>query len=365
MKMIVRIAAAFSVALSLAACGTSPPRNADVDSMAVGSIRTGNPHQVATDAAFVRLPPGAGAVMQVRERPYADGITQEIVLGSGEGGENRMDISIRVENARNIVGAEVPMAKPTHEGIRLELSERFPNVPMQVVSRPMRNVYGPFGLAIGRAPNESRCIYAWQWIDDAGDIRSSRISVFKKLGVVTGGNGAPASLRLRVCRQGVTVDQLATVMSQIVISRTAKAIANEPLARAEGVATRSLESEIAPPGPAVRVVSAPPPKPRVRARKRAPDDEAAAPQRPQRGAPQPTYPAPDQGGNRYLAPVGPAGPQAPNAAPSPAPGVPAPSAPRIPAPQAQPMGPQVRVIPMRQQPLDPSLPAAAYRGPGG
>ena len=90
--------------------------------------------------------------------------------------------------------------KPTQEGIRLELSERFPQRAMQVVARPMRNVYGPFGLAIGRGAGEARCIYAWQWIDDAGDLRSSRASVFKKLGVVTGGARARI-VRLRVCRR--------------------------------------------------------------------------------------------------------------------------------------------------------------------
>jgi hypothetical protein len=149
-------------------------------------------------------------------------------------------------------------------------------------------------------------------------------------------------------------------MGQIVISRTAKAIANEPLARAEGAATRSLESEITPFDAApVRIASAPPPKPRVRARKPIPEGEAAVPQRPRRAAPQPAYPAPDQGGARYLAPVAPV--QAPSAAP-PASSIPAPSSPRIPAPQAHPMGPQVRVIPMRQT-LDPTLPMAAYRGP--
>lgn len=349
--------------LLLAACGAAPRHAVEADPVVVGSV--GEAAQpVPADNAFIRLSPAAGAVREVREQTYANGVSQRIMLAGDAA--NRMDVSIRVDGARQAATGIIPMQKPTQEGIRLELAERFPSVQMQVVARPMRNTYGPFGLAIGRGAGETRCIYAWQWIDDAGDLRSSNASVFKKLGAVTG-NAAPASLRLRLCREGVTVDHLASAMSGIVVSRSAKALANEPLARAEGHATRSLESEIAPPPSAAPLVAAvAPQKPRARPAK--PKDETArAPSAPRRAPPAPTY-MPDHGhGPRYLAPVGPAQPTAPQGMPSPVPPPPAaaPSAPRIPAPQAQPPAPQVRIVPLpAKKTLDPSLPAAAYRGPG-
>ena len=171
------------------------------------------------------------------------------------------------------------------------------------------------------------------------------------------------SLRFRVCRNGVTVDQLAGLMSGIVVSRTAKETANELLVNAKlssigawsatsPAPIRRLQLLREKPPARRRVVTRPaaepPPAPREMPKPRARAVPALAP------APTPLAP-PAVPGVRYLAPVAPGG--APSSAPPSAP-----AAPRIPVPQAQPRVIVPSPVAARQT-LDPSLPAAAYAGP--
>ncbi len=64
--------------------------------------------------------------------------------------------------------------------------------------------------AIGAGPGGLRCAFAWQWVDDlrAATARAGGGRSFF-------GSELPASVRLRLCRRGVTADQLAAWFEQL------------------------------------------------------------------------------------------------------------------------------------------------------
>jgi hypothetical protein len=113
-----------------------------------------------------------------------------------------IDLRIRTSNAIAL-DQSLSMTKPTEAGIRSELASQFPKMTMQVVDRPRSNAYGSYGLAVGRWANGTRCIYTWQWIDNLKSNLSSE--------------GGPASVRIRLCRNDVTLDQLASNIDRLQI----------------------------------------------------------------------------------------------------------------------------------------------------
>ncbi len=170
---------------------------------------------VSTGSAAAMLPPAAGRVIGISERRYADGISQEIVLGSDRSshGENRIDIAMRLNpQGDQVYDNLIPLQKPTDADIASELEARFPGMDMQPVNVLLQNRYGPYGLAAGRRGNGERCIYAWQWIDDMSGPASPRLS---SLGNAILNQPQPASLRIRLCRTGVNADQLAGLVEGI------------------------------------------------------------------------------------------------------------------------------------------------------
>ena len=172
---------------------------------------------VSTASAAAMLPPAAGRVIAISERRYADGLSQEIVLGSDRAshGENRIDISMRL-NPQNdqVYDNLIPMQKPSDADIAGELQARFPGMDMEPVNVLLQNRYGPYGLAAGKRGNGERCIYAWQWIDDMSGPANPRLSA---LGSAILNQPQPASLRIRLCRTGVNADQLAGLVEGISI----------------------------------------------------------------------------------------------------------------------------------------------------
>ena len=154
-------------------------------------------------SAFARLPAEAGRVVRVSRTGSADGIHQQIELDSRVAGLGPSMIDIRVRTSdRAALDQPINVAKPTEASIRAELLTQFPRMAMQVVERPHGNHYGPYGLAVGRWENGARCIYAWQWIDD-----------LKVSGAAQTPN--PASIRIRLCRNGGTLDLLAGTVDQL------------------------------------------------------------------------------------------------------------------------------------------------------
>ena len=160
--------------------------------------------------AVMLLPEGAGAVSNVREKNYVNGSRQEIILSGDKmtHGENVIDVSIQTTQTQPTIGAGLQIGKPSERSVRNEILSRFPDVRMGIVTRPMNNVYGPFGLAIGKRSDGARCVFAWQWIDDIADT-SRGGSGFSRIGVLLSRRSTPASIRIRICRGDQTADQLA------------------------------------------------------------------------------------------------------------------------------------------------------------
>jgi hypothetical protein len=199
-------------AAGLSACSASRPD--EVAKISLDQIAQAGPDKyrdsnASVDAkirqpAFASLPPEAGRIVRVSHKRSVEGVRQEIFYDQSAPGleASGIDLRIRISNA---VALDEPlqMAKPTEAGIRSELSSQFPKMAMQVVDRPRSNAYGPYGLAVGRWANGTRCIYAWQWIDNLKSKLSSE--------------GGPASVRVRLCRKDVTLDQLASNVDRLQI----------------------------------------------------------------------------------------------------------------------------------------------------
>ncbi len=310
---------------------------------------------------LAQMPAPGGVVANVREKNYSNGLNQQAVLaGEVSGlGENRLEIS--VQTAAAVGPGSLNLSPPSEAGVKREILARYPKVPMRIVTQPRQNALGVFGLAIGRAPSGARCVFAWQWVDDIHRGANSD-SGFSILGKRFGGSttaGAPASIRVHLCRKDATVDDLAATVEGMTLAAPAiVARALDPARRVEattpvrGVAggnvviassapEGSLESALGPQRPVAVAQAAPKARRATRVARRKPPVEAGdegvvvARQAP---VAEQTY----AGGPRYLAPVA---------------GMPA-SPPVVynnPAPVAS-------AAPSTAG-LDPSLPAAAYRGP--
>jgi hypothetical protein len=194
---VIRPLALATATLALGACTAqeraAAPRFASLDAaLPAGTIQR-------RPTPLVVLPAWIGRPVALRERDGAGGFEQAITLsppGARGGRDDLVLVSAPKEGALDaILGG-----KPTEAGIRAELAGAFPGMAMQVVARPSANAYGPYGLAIGRN-GATRCVYAWQWIPDAP--------------VLAGGASAPLSLRLRLCRDDVTVEAMAAAVTQL------------------------------------------------------------------------------------------------------------------------------------------------------
>jgi hypothetical protein len=360
-SVIVRPIFVLPLLLALGACSSAPsPASyvSRVDSAPETTPVTG------ADASLmmVQMPAPGGLVTSVREKTFANGVRQQAVLEGGGGlGENQLEISVQTPNA--ISGGEtLSIGRPSQDGIRREIIARYPKLEMRIVTQPRQNALGVFGLAIGRSSGGVRCVFAWQWVDDLrGGAGSGGVSLMgAKFG---GGSGeaTPASIRVHLCRKDATVDDLAATVEGLTLAapavvdraldpgrRVAATVAVPSSRGASRVASApipdgSLESAL---GPQKNVAVAEAPRARRSTtrvvRRRAPaEPNAVAIERTAPVAEQPVY----ANGPRYLAPV--AG---------------APVAAAAPVVYASPQ-PMAAMTPTRQ--LDPSLPAAAYRGPSG
>jgi hypothetical protein len=359
-----RLSSLFLLALALSACSASQSDRgyvARVDTTATtqtigpreGLSRPVSSAGESAATAILALPSDAGPPGPMTEKQYVNGWRQSVSLDGKRmaGNWNDLAIDILTDEPGLQKGSRIPMGKPTREGIRREILARFPGTPMRIVGQPMSNALGPFGLAIGAGGGGTRCAFAWQWVNDlrsAGSANGGGKSSFR-------GRELPASVRMRLCRKGVTADQLASLFEQLEVADMANVdrvaelaqqdtngnvieYSSEARSREDVVdASQSLESAI---GGGTKTVSD---------AKRAPRRQAARRRESPRSGPQYT---PDLAptmqydrGRQYLAPVGglEAGPQ--YAAP--------------PAPQAS------RGAGFGPVRLDPGLPAQAYRGPTG
>ena len=181
------------------------PRYASLDAIADGRLpASADPGRPATPMAV--LPDWAGRPVRLREHDGADAFEQAVSLSPaprGAGGEN--GILLRMPRGSATGEASLAGGRPTETGIRAELAAAFPGTAMQVVTRPAANAYGPYGLAVGRAAGGARCLYAWQWIAAAPDLDPDS------------GRSGPVSLRIRLCRDDITLEAMAAAITQITL----------------------------------------------------------------------------------------------------------------------------------------------------
>ncbi len=135
-------------------------------------------------------------VRAVKSETDTGGFHQIVELDRGVPGLSANLIDIRYRRTMTDSDAAM-MQKPTESGIRDELAARFPNVEMVIVASPRSNAYGVYGLAVGKSASGASCIYSWQWADTSEAQRAS--DSFDAL-----------SMRITLCRTGVTLDALAT-----------------------------------------------------------------------------------------------------------------------------------------------------------
>ena len=232
--------ALFSICLMTAACthgdesasleqSIAAPPTPRSQMMALAPSRAQHSRPLAT------LPEAAGGIQAVRAHDYVNGLRQDILLKGGavRGIQNSITILARTDR-RETLDEQVPLYKPTEAAIRSEIGGQFPHVEMQVAGRDSHNAYGPYGLALGRAGDDGRCLYMWQWIDanrlppDAGLI-------------------GPVSVRVRLCQAGTTFDAMAALVDHLAIGAPAEAVADDdqPHVVAAPVAAPSDEAAVA------------------------------------------------------------------------------------------------------------------------
>ena len=338
---------ALGALVSLAACGGGPGESMFVTRTDTGSIpvvsAVGDAGGNSSADALMMLPGDVGAVAKIREQNYSNGTRQEIALVGDKltTGENVIDVSIQTSGRADGLGGGLRIGKPSEQGIRSEILSRFPDVRMGIVTRPMRNAYGVFGIAIGKHANGARCLFAWQWIDDIHDVAQGG-SGFSRLGSLISSSTTPVSIRIRLCRGDQTADQLASLVEGLqfgdatavnrVLSmdrRNLSSVASTASLSSGGAGVasmpQSLEAAISGPSPQPkpqvaarpaaprRVATRPAPKPRRVVRAKTETDSVAEtplPVPPGPSIPQQTLMAPGAAampivtGPRYLAPVG-------------------------------------------------------------
>ena len=161
------------------------------------------------------LPAGAGAVLNVLEQRGTNFITQDIIL-SGDVptfGENKISLTALTARTNEFVEGrpgEINLKRATDVALYDEVIDQFPTVRMNLSENYDRNGNGPFGYAVGKSKSVT-CVYAWQWLED----RERSTGFF-------GDKSAPgerpvASVRVRMCRQGLSEQALLAFVRQLVI----------------------------------------------------------------------------------------------------------------------------------------------------
>lgn len=373
---IVLAAAAAPLLLAAAGCSSTTPAanfvaTSDVTG-AIGETAATRPVRGADlSLALATMPEPFGSQVDLREKFFANGFRQDIVLAGDKAGfgDNILQVTVQTAPAAAGMRDQAPLYAPSERGIKQEIVARYPQVDMQILTQPRRNPQGPFGLAIGRTANGVRCIFAWQYIEDIRNPSASS-STLGRIGNF-GSSGQPAAIRVQMCRKDATVDELASAVEGLTLSSASlmdRSLDPGRFAASPVASTRSvgggmvasagdgtLESALGPSRSAPQAVaSAPAPERRRvatrRVKKPVVAEESDQQQSPVAAtAPVQTY----TGGPRYMAPV--AGAPAQTYAPA------ATAYNNAPVYSAPSYAPSYSSSSTKS--LDPSLPAAAYRGP--
>lgn len=193
------------------------------------------------------LPAWIGRPVRLQESATSDLFEQTVSLNRApRGGARENFVLVRLSRTDAVARAGnesvIALERPTEAGIRAELAAAFPETAMQVVSRPAANAYGPYGFAIGRMAGGARCLYAWQWIEAAPDLDPAS----RRPGQL--------SLRIRLCRDDITLDAMAAAVDQIkLVVRFAGTALAAPPPRAATVAQQHARPRTAVKQPAAAV----------------------------------------------------------------------------------------------------------------
>lgn len=142
-------------------------------------------------------------IQNVLESRYSNAYVQELILETNarRPGQNRFDVTFVLPGETGGPGTrDLALARIDPDLIHLELSDRFPDVGMNVSSYFVQNRYGPFGFATGRASAGDTCLYAWQTI-----VPERRASLLH-------GPGGRIEVRLQLCDANAREADLLEVM---------------------------------------------------------------------------------------------------------------------------------------------------------
>lgn len=162
--------------------------------------------------AFVTLPAAAGQVVEVVEFRYGNGVEQQIVLGGDfdTRGENVARVRLVVNNVwPKPVTGQLKATAPTRLALAREMRKSLSGVTMRTSNELHNNAYGPFGYALGQAGGGVQCIYGWQHLRGNGR-KTSDWTIFR-----SESKKPELSLRLRVCRQGASSQEMVDLMRHI------------------------------------------------------------------------------------------------------------------------------------------------------
>ena len=152
------------------------------------------------DAALVAPPVGGPTVIGVIQRTYRNAVRQTIILQTdgSVSGENTFEVTFYGPLRAAPDAGNLKRDTGTLTEIAGEMRRKIP-LPMAISPEYAQNSYGPFGFAFG-GNSAGRCLYAWQRIH-------AQRNIFQEPSA-----RGEISLRLRLCRRGVTDAQLLAVM---------------------------------------------------------------------------------------------------------------------------------------------------------
>lgn len=159
---------------------------------------------VRSSDALILPPPGGPGIVTVISTTYPNAIKQDISLATEarSAGENKISIIRFTGKSGDGSDSELVDIPFTQVNLTEEALAAWPDSGMAVSPYFVQNAYGPFGYAIARPPNGDACLYAWQRIEPT----------LKPSGAI---DRFPISIRVQVCRRGVTEEALLDIMYRL------------------------------------------------------------------------------------------------------------------------------------------------------
>lgn len=200
---------------SLTGCNSAfGPDNTTTSSVFKSSQSAAFEHSIAErkpiEAALVRLPRDSGQLLHLSESRYGNGLEQTIFYKGDINtfGENKVVVRLLQNKVwPRPKKSDLSLRPVTQRALAAEMGKALSGVRMQVSNVLHTNAYGPFGYALGRTAGNIHCIYGWQNLKGHGH---------EPWGLFTKASNRPElSLRMRICRTGVTNKQLVNLMKRV------------------------------------------------------------------------------------------------------------------------------------------------------